>query len=407
MPKLLLIYTLAVIRGRCPQLVGPNDTKICNDTRPATHRVCTHISIIKSAMRHLLILPIMTLVLLLAACSDEPADGDRGGWGGGAPVQVITSPIELQDLVDEIQALGTANANESVEVRSRIPSLVDRVAFEEGQWVNKGELLVELESKEIIAGLALAEASLSESRSLYERNKSLSASQAISASNLDQLLAEVKVNEAQVAAARARIANSRILAPFSGRVGLRRVSPGSFVNNATVITTLDDVSTIKLDFSVPETFLTVVEDGMTIIAKSVVYPDRVFEGRVASIDTRLDPVSRAVQVRAVIPNEDGAIKPGMFMTIDLQRSRGAVLVAPEQAIVPEGSMQYVFVVNDGIAEKRAVTLGRRIPGYVVISDGLSAGETVVTEGTGKLREGSAVESLNSAAATTNPDPGGS
>ena len=123
----------------------------------------------------------------------------------------------------------------------------------------------------------------------------------------------------------------------------------------------------------------------------------------ASIDTRLDPVSRAVQVRAVIPNEDGAIKPGMFMTVDLQRSRGDVLVAPEQAIVPEGSVQYVFVVNDGVAEKRAVTLGRRIPGFVVISDGLAAGEIVVTEGTGKIREGSAVESLDTASATTNRD----
>lgn len=356
-------------------------------------------------MRTLLTLPILAIVLLLAACSEKPASEARGGWGGGAATQVVTSTVEMQALVDEIQALGTANANESVEIRSRIPSLVDRVAFEEGQIVNKGELLVELESKEVVAGLALAEASLSEAQTLYNRNKSLSATQAISASNLDQLLAEVKVNEAQVEAARARLANSRILAPFSGRVGLRRVSPGSFVNNTTIITTLDDVSTIKLDFSVPETFLTVVEDGMTITARSVVYPGRVFEGVVASIDTRLDPVSRAVQVRAVIPNGDGAIKPGMFMTVDLQRSRGDVLVAPEQAIVPEGSVQYVFVVNDGVAEKRVVTLGRRIPGFVVISEGLSAGEAVVTEGTGKIREGSAVESLDSATATTNNDNG--
>jgi len=353
-------------------------------------------------------LPVIQLVLvsslLCAGCSEEPVGEGRGGWGGGAPTAVITSTVEMQSLVDEIQALGTANANESVEIRSRIPSLVDRVDFEEGEIVNKGHLLVELESKEIVAGLALAEASLSEAVTLYNRNKSLSATQAISASNLDQLLAEVKVNEAQVEAANARLANSRILAPFSGRVGLRRVSPGSFVNNATVITTLDDVSTIKLDFSVPETFVTVVKDGMTIHARSVVYPDRVFEGVVASIDTRLDPVSRAVQVRAIIPNDDGAIKPGMFMTVDLQRNRGDVLVAPEQAIVPEGSVQYVFVVNEGIVEKRAVVLGRRIPGYVVISEGLSAGDVVVTEGTGKIRDGSAVESLDSAAATTSRTP---
>jgi len=191
-------------------------------------------------------------------------DSARSDWGGGA-TKVITARIELQSMVDEIQALGTANANESVEIKSRISSLVDRVTFIEGQQVTKGDLLIELESSEIVAGLAVAEASLSESRSLYNRNKSLSDTNAISASTLEQLLAEVKVDEAQVEAAKARLANSRIRAPFSGRVGLRRVSPGSFVNSSTVITTLDDVRTIKLDFSVPEAFITVVNEGMTIL----------------------------------------------------------------------------------------------------------------------------------------------
>ena len=307
-------------------------------------------------------------LFFVAGCDKEPVSSARGGWGGGT-TKVVTAKIELQAMVDEIQALGTANANESVEIKSRIASLVDRIVFVEGQLVKAGDLLIELESSEIVAGLAVAEASLSESRSLYNRNKSLTDTHVISASTLEQLLAEVKVDEAQVEVAKARLANSRIRAPFSGRIGLRRVSPGSFVNNLTIITTLDDVSTIKLDFSVPEAFLTVVKEGMTILAESIVYPDRVFEGRVASIDTRLDPVSRAVQVRAVIPNDDGAIKPGMFMTVDLQRDRGDVLVAPEQSIVPEGTTQYVFVVADGIVEKRAVVLGRRIPGFVVITEG--------------------------------------
>jgi len=341
-------------------------------------------------------------MFMVASCDKEPAGNARGGWGGGT-TKVVTAKIELQPMVDEIQALGTANANESVEIKSRISSLIDRVVFVEGQLVEAGDLLIELESSEIVAGLAVAEASLSESRSLYNRNKSLTDTQAVSASTFEQLLAEVKVDEAQVEAAKARLANSRIRAPFSGRVGLRRVSPGSFVNTLTVITTLDDVSKIKLDFSVPEAFLTVVSEGMTILAESIVYPDRVFEGQVASIDTRLDPVSRAVQVRAVIPNDDGAIKPGMFMTVDLQRDRGDVLVAPEQSIVPEGTTQYVFIVADGVVEKRAVVLGRRIPGYVVIAEGVTAGEFVVTEGTGKVRQGSQVEILNQTA-TTNATP---
>jgi membrane fusion protein (multidrug efflux system) len=163
------------------------------------------------------------------------------------------------------------------------------------------------------------------------------------------------------------------------------------VSNSTIITTLDDVSTIKLDFSVPETFLTVLSEGMKIAAHSLVYPDRVFSGSVASIDTRLDPVTRAVQVRAIIPNEDGALKPGMFLSVDLQRARSKQLLAPEQSIVPEGRNHYVFVVVNGIAEKRAVQLGRRTPGFVVISGGLTAGEAVITEGTHKVRDGSQVE----------------
>ncbi len=339
---------------------------------------------------------------LLAACGGDEETQGRGAWGGGA-TRVVTAEVELQPLVDEIQALGTARANESVQIQPRISSLVETINFEEGQTVSAGELLVELENDEILAGLALAEANLSESRSLYERNRTLSSSQAISVSNLEELLAEVQVNEAQVQAAQARLDNTLIRAPFDGRVGLRRVSPGSFVNSSTVITTLDDVSIIKLDFSVPETFLTAVTEGMGIRAESVVYPDRIFEGTVISVDTRLDPVSRSVQVRATIPNDDGALKPGMFMTVDLQRDRGEVLVAPEQAIVPEGTTQYVFVVEDGVVERRAVELGRRIPGYVVIAAGLIPGETVVTEGTGKVRDGSQVESVNAAAATV-PQP---
>lgn len=347
---------------------------------------------------------LLAVTATLAACADDP-DGDApGGWQSG-PTRVVTVEVSLQPLVDEIEALGTARANESVEIRPRIASLVDHIAFEEGQDVDAGDLLVELESSEIVAGLELARANLSESRSLYERNKALSSSQVVSLSNLEQLLAEVKVNEAQVEAARARLANSRIRAPFSGRVGLRRVSPGSYVDTSTVITTLDDVSAIKLDFSVPERFVTVVTDGMEIVARNIVYPDTEFVGTVQSVDTRVDPVSRAVQVRALIPNADDLLKPGMFMTVDLQRDQGEVLVAPEQAIVPEGSMQYVFVVSGGIAEKRPVKLGTRMPGYVVIREGLVAGEFVITEGTGKVRDGSAVESFNGAAATVRQTAG--
>lgn len=341
---------------------------------------------------------------LLAACEEDESAPGRGGWGSAAIV--VTQQVSKQHIIDEIEALGTAHANESVEIQPRISSLVETIAFNEGQAVEAGDVLVELEDNEMRAGLALAEASLSESRSLYDRSRSLADTQAISVSNLEQLLAQVHVDEARVEAARARLENTIIRAPFSGRIGLRRVSPGSFVDNGTIITTLDDVSRIKLDFSVPESFLTALSEGMSIDAHSLVYPNRVFNGTVASIDTRLDPVSRAVLVRAIVPNDDGLLKPGMFMSVDLKRDRGEVVVAPEQAIVPEGGNQYVFVVADGVAEKRRVELGRRIPGYVSIVSGLEAGESVITEGTHKVRDGSAVEVAGapSASGPENPDP---
>ncbi|MDH4054851.1 MAG: efflux RND transporter periplasmic adaptor subunit [Gammaproteobacteria bacterium] len=331
---------------------------------------------------------------LIVGCSqvEQPSSGGNRS----VAIKVITAEIELRSMVDEIQALGTASANESIDIQPRIASRLERVAFDEGQFVKKGDLLVELENSEIVAGLALAEAALSESRSIYNRSKSLATTQAISASNLDQLLAQVQVNEAQVEAAQARLANTIIRAPFSGRIGLRRVSPGSLVNTQTVITTLDDTDTIKLDFSVPETFLTVVRKGMAISAESIVYSGRTFDGEVVSIDTRVDPVSRAVKVRSVIPNPDSALKPGMFLTVALRRDQGEVLVVPEQAIVPEGSNQYVFVAQAGVVEKRKIAIGRRIPGFVVVTGGVSEGERVVTEGSAKVREGSVIEDLGNA-----------
>ena len=331
---------------------------------------------------------------LIVGCSqvEQPSSGGNRS----VAIKVITAEIELRSMVDEIQALGTASANESIDIQPRIASRLERVAFDEGQFVKKGDLLVELENSEIVAGLALAEAALSESRSIYNRSKSLATTQAISASNLDQLLAQVQVNEAQVEAAQARLANTIIRAPFSGRIGLRRVRPRSLVTTQTVITTLDDTDTIKLDFSVPETFLTVVRKGMAISAESIVYSGRTFDGEVVSIDTRVDPVSRAVKVRSVIPNPDSALKPGMFLTVALRRDQGEVLVVPEQAIVPEGSNQYVFVAQAGVVEKRKIAIGRRIPGFVVVTGGVSEGERVVTEGSAKVREGSVIEDLGNA-----------
>ena len=350
----------------------------------------------------------LAVVLVLCTACDQTEEQPESRFGGGQrpPTGVVTSVLVAEPIVDEIEALGTARANESIEIKPRIASVVTRIAFDEGGLVAAGDLLVELENSEIRANLAIAEASLVESRSIYERSRSLSSSKVISDAEIEQLRAAMQVDEATVEAAKARLQNTYIRAPFAGRIGLRRVSPGGFVDTNTVITTLDDTDTIKLDFTIPETFLAVVSEDMEIVARSLVYPDRDFVGIVDSIDTRLDPVSRSVQVRAVLPNADNVLKPGMFLTVDLKRNRGPQLIAPEEAIVPEGRDQYVFVVEDGIARKQRVVLGQRIPGAVVILEGVEPGDIVVTEGTQKIRDGAPVAMIDQSLTSLGNPPAG-
>jgi membrane fusion protein (multidrug efflux system) len=209
--------------------------------------------------------------------------------------------------------------------------------------------------------------------------------------DLELAEAGLKADQARVSAAKARLDDTVIRASFRGRTGFRHVSIGSFVSPGTVITTLDDTSVIKLDFTVPETFLFVVRRGLPITASATGLPDRKFTGEVTNLDSRVDPVTRSITVRAELPNPDGLLRQGMFMTVALQGDVVPTLLVPEAAIVPERGHTYVFVVRNGVVERREVRTGKRRPGDVEIVDGVQEGERVVTEGTQNVRDGSAVE----------------
>jgi membrane fusion protein (multidrug efflux system) len=308
---------------------------------------------------------------------------------------VLASAVAPMDFTDRFTALGTARAAESIEVTSRIASVVSRINFTEGQDVAAGALLVELDSKEIAADLAVAEASLQQSRSIYERSRQLGDTKIISQSQLEELEAKMKMDAAQVQAARARLDNAFIRAPFPGTVGLRRVSVGDLVGSDTTITTLDDTRSIRLEFSVPEGFLGILRTGMPVRAASAVYPGREFGGNVTSIDSRVDPVTRAVTVIARIPNAQRLLKPGMFLTIGLERDRREVLMVPEEALSPRQGKQYVFLVRDGRAVEQEVEVGSRTPGLAEIRSGVAAGDIIVTEGVQRLRDGLPVRVLAS------------
>lgn len=331
---------------------------------------------------------------LLGCGSGRPPAGGPGqgaGMGGGMPVAVITSRVAPQSFVDRFTALGTARANEAIEVTARTTSVVTRINFREGQRVRTGDVLVALDNRQESADLSLAEAQLKQAENQYQRSQALAATKAVSAADVDQLEANVLVAKAQVRGASARLDRLSITAPFAGTVGLRKVSLGDLVGPDTVITTLDDTGIIKLEFGIPETFVGDLHAGMTIVADSTVYPDRHFEGTVASIDSRVDAVTRAVTVIATVPNGDGLLKPGMFLTIGLERKRDDVLMIPEEALVPREGRQYVFVVEDGKAIEREVTLGGRTPGLAEIRSGLDAGALVITEGTQRVRTGAPVQ----------------
>ncbi len=325
--------------------------------------------------------------------------GSTPATGGRPPALVATVASREESIAEQLEALGTARANESVDITAKNSNLVTAIHFRDGQTVKRGDLLVELDSAAVRADLAVAQAALTDSQSQYDRSRELLAKQLVSKSQFEQLEAALKGNEARLAAARARREDTVIRAPFSGRVGLRRVSVGSLVSPGTVIATLDDTSTIKLDFRVPENLLGGLRPGLQLVARSPAFPARTFEGKIATIDSRVDEATRSVTVRALLPNPEGVLKPGMFLTVQLEQDRRNAVVIPEEALVPETDKQYVFVVVDGVASKREVTIGRRTPGSVEIVAGVAAGERVVTEGTQSIRDGAVVRDAAQEAAT--------
>ena len=313
---------------------------------------------------------------------------------GSAPPAVVVAQASVKSFPLSAEALGNARANESIDIRPKITATLTEILFEEGQAVEAGDVLVKLDNLEQVADLAAAQAALVDSEASFNRSSELFKTNVVSKSQLLQDEAKKIADDAMVSVARKRLADTIVRAPFAGRIGLRRVSLGSLLGPDTVITTLDDTHIIKVDFDLPEIYLSRLEPGLKVLAHSAAYPDQEFTGLVSSVDTRVDPVSRTVKVRSVMQNPDGHLRPGMFMTVNLLNDSVEALVIPERALIPERSVQYVYVVGDNqLVEKRAVHIGRRRPGEVEILTGLSAGEAVIVDGTQKARDGQPVSIL--------------
>jgi len=307
------------------------------------------------------------------------------------PPAVIVEIVGEEMIADRIEALGTLRPNETVNLTASVSDTISSIHFEDGQAVEAGDVLVELTDTEESALLSEAETLADEARRQFERHEELRVSGSASESLLDERRREWRAAEARLEAVRSRLQDRLVIAPFSGRVGLRTVSPGALVSPGQTITTLVDDSRMKLDFSVPAIYFASVRPGTRIEATTPVLPDQTFTGTVSSIDSTIDPVTRAMTVRAVIENSDHELVGGMLMTLDLLRNERQAIVISEEAIIPQGETRHVMVVAQSgdllTVQKRMVELGARMPGRVEVLSGLEIGEQIVTHGTLKVRPG--------------------
>jgi membrane fusion protein (multidrug efflux system) len=319
--------------------------------------------------------------------------GGPGGFGGRqqAPPLVTVESVERGQLYDSVNAIGTAIANESLVVTAKVTDTVSAVDFEDGDYVEAGAVLVQLTNREEEALLAEARANLDDAQTQLARIENLAGQNLISASELDIARSRTDASQARLDTVVARLSDRLILAPFSGVLGFREVSPGTLLQPNTPITTLDDVSIIKLDFTVPETFLGAMQPGGSIFASAASYPGRQFEGVIRTVGSRVDPVTRAIQVRALIENDERLLRPGMLLTVEVVMTERMAIVVSENAVYQIQDRAYVYVVDsEMIAREREIETGARRFGIVEVLEGLEEGEQVVVEGIVKLRDGARV-----------------
>jgi membrane fusion protein (multidrug efflux system) len=327
-------------------------------------------------------------LFLLAACGKDGQAARANGNAGDRPIPVTTRVVQPSAWNDTLQALGTAKARESVVLTAKVSEIVQDVHFESGQQVAAGQALITLKGDAAQAALVQAEATFAEADRLYRRQKELADQQLIARSGLDTQLALRNVAAARVRQAKADIGDRSIRAPFAGVLGIRQVSPGSLITANSAIATLDDISSMYVDFQVPEAALASVGIGNAVNATTAAYPGESFEGKVETVDTRIDPNTRAVNVRAVFPNADRKLRPGMLLDVRLFRPERQALVIPEIAVVQVGRDSFVYRVKpDGSVEQAPVSAGVRRDGEVEILKGIAAGDRIVVDGTGKLRPG--------------------
>lgn len=336
-----------------------------------------------------------TLVIAAAGVvSCAPKAGGPGGHGGFQmpPMPVEVAEVQPQHMRQQFRALGSIEADESIEVTSEESGVVKALPFKEGGWVTEGALLARLDDREARAAAERTQAQREQAESNARRAETLAQQQVISTSELDDVRSALKVAKANDSEAQTRLAKTHIRAPWAGLVGRRRVSPGAYVRPGDVITEVARVTQVKVRFSAPERYASELRAGVPVEIAAPAFPDEPFAGRLSVVDPIVDAQTRTIQLTALVQNPGRKLKPGMSANVAVTLAeRPDALVVPDEAVFAEGAQNFVYVVKpDSTVARTPVSLGLRDSSRVEVAHGLTAGQRVVTAGHQKIFEGAHV-----------------
>ena len=329
------------------------------------------------------------IAFLITSCSD---DQSKGGQFSMPPMPVEVATVNTRKMVDQFETIGTIEAIEEVTIVSEIDGSVVSLPFKEGSYINKGDLIAQLDDSQLMAEVNRTQALFNQSKSSYNRIKSIVEQKVGTQQSLDDALASLKVAEANLELAKARLSKTKIVAPFSGTVGARKVSVGTFLRTGQEITELANLDQIRVSFSVPERFLSKLKKDVEVNVYSTVYPGYKVKGNIIAIEPVLDSETRNVQVVATVKNPDQKFHPGMSANVAVVLSeRSGALTVPNEAVFANGNQSFVYVIKpDSTVGLAPVTLGSQTADVVEVVDGLHEGMQVVQAGHQKLFEGAKV-----------------
>jgi membrane fusion protein (multidrug efflux system) len=334
-------------------------------------------------------LALLLCILGFVSCKKNPEAKKQNT--GSAIFVVDVLRLEPQPFEEKLFATGSLVANESVQLQSERAGVVQKISFEEGKLVKAGEVLVLMDDSELQAQLDRAKAQLELATASEDRQRNLLRNKGISPADYDQAEANLHIAEAEVKLIEAQIEKTRIRAPFDGVAGLRRVSIGAYLQPGAVICSLQDISSLKIDFSLPERYLGLIQADQKVRFR-IAGDNAAFEATVSAIEPSVDVQTRSLAVRAIVPNQEQKLLPGAFAEVEvgLEAIKDALLI-PAIALVPGLQRQSVFVHENGQVQERQVQAGLRTSDSVQIASGLKAGEEVVTSGVLQLRPGMRVK----------------